>query len=57
MELDMYGDPAKQCCMKDCDTPAVLPENGRHYCPDHYSSEILQIPLDELGKGGEKADD
>ena len=57
MELNMYGDPAKQCCMKDCEAPAVLTENGRHYCPDHYSSEILQIPLDELGKGGEKVDD
>jgi len=53
MELDMYGDPAKPCCMKNCDTPAVITENGRHYCPDHYSSEILQIPLEEIGKGGE----
>ena len=48
----MYGDPAKQSCMKDCDTPFVITENGRHYSRP-LSSEILQIPLEEIGKGGE----
>ena len=49
MELDMYGDPVKKCCIKDCTTGAVLSENGRHYCPDHYAERILEIPLDKLG--------
>ena len=57
MELDMYGDPAKQCCMKDCEDGAVLYENNRYYCPDHYAEKVLEIPLSELGKGGEKDED
>ena len=48
MELDMYGDPVKKCCVKDCKDGAVLTENGKHYCPDHYSIEILLIPLEKL---------
>ena len=57
MELDMYGDPKKKCCVKDCIDGAVLYENNRYYCPDHYAEKILEIPLSELGKGGEKDND
>tara|TARA_R100001443_G_scaffold19671_1_gene31455 strand:- start:2366 stop:2539 length:174 start_codon:yes stop_codon:yes gene_type:complete len=57
MELDMFGDPKKKCYIKDCNEGAVLYENNHYYCPDHYAEKVLQIPLSEIGKGGEKDED
>jgi hypothetical protein len=48
MELDMYGDPAKKCCAKDCEKAAVLKEQTKFYCPDHYAKIILGISLDQI---------
>ena len=41
MELDMYGDPVKDCCIKDCKASAVIIEKGKSYCPDHYAEKVL----------------
>ena len=32
MELDMFGDPKKNCCVKSCTTKADLKENKKYYC-------------------------
>ena len=48
MELDMFGDPKKNCCVKNCTTKADLKENKKYYCCDHYSKIILGISLGEV---------
>ena len=48
MELDMYGDPAKNCCFKNCEKAAVLKEQTKFYCPDHYAKVILKISLEDI---------
>tara|TARA_R100001082_G_scaffold98360_1_gene66624 strand:+ start:329 stop:523 length:195 start_codon:yes stop_codon:yes gene_type:complete len=48
MELDMYGDPAKKCCSRNCEQAAVLKEKNKYYCPDHYAKIILGISLDQI---------
>ena len=48
MELDMYGDPAKKCCAKNCEKAAVLKEHTKFYCPDHYAKIILKISLEDI---------
>ncbi len=44
----MYGDPVKKCCAKDCDKGAVLKEQTKYYCPDHYAKIILKISLEDI---------
>ena len=50
MELDMYGDPVKNCCVKDCKASAVIIEREKSYCPDHYAEKVLGISLETIGK-------
>ena len=54
MELDMYGDPKKKCCL--CEKGADIKEGSKYYCCDHYATQILGISLKELEKklGNEK---
>jgi len=46
----MYGDPVKDCCVKNCKIGAVLVERGKSYCPDHYAEKILKMSLTEVGR-------
>jgi len=54
MELDMFGDPKKNCCVKDCKTKADLKENTKYYCCSHYAKIILKKPLEELNRINDK---
>tara|TARA_X000001388_G_scaffold35168_1_gene24761 strand:+ start:859 stop:1038 length:180 start_codon:yes stop_codon:yes gene_type:complete len=49
-ELNMYGDPKKPCCVKNCNVKADLVENGHHYCCEHYSIKILGKTLEQIEK-------
>ena len=48
MELDMYGDPKKKCCL--CEKGADLRENNKYYCCDHYSLCVLGKPMSQIEK-------
>ena len=48
MELDMYGDPVKDCCVKDCKASAVIIEKGKSYCPDHYAEKVLKMSSNHI---------
>nr|BAR31558.1 hypothetical protein [uncultured Mediterranean phage uvMED] len=52
MELDMYGDPKKKCCV--CEKLADLKEGSKHYCCDHYAIYILGFVLEQKEKELEK---
>tara|TARA_R100000458_G_C8018992_1_gene79607 strand:- start:242 stop:433 length:192 start_codon:yes stop_codon:yes gene_type:complete len=47
-ELDMYGDPKKNCCVKNCTTKADLKEQSKYYCCDHYAQFILKMSLNDI---------
>tara|TARA_R110002012_G_scaffold270974_1_gene456132 strand:+ start:44 stop:217 length:174 start_codon:yes stop_codon:yes gene_type:complete len=44
----MYGDPKKNCCVKNCTTKADLKEQSKYYCCDHYAQFILKISLNDI---------
>ena len=44
----MYGDPKKNCCVKNCTTKADLKEKNRFYCCNHYAKFILKMSLEEI---------
>ena len=48
MELDMYGDPKKKCCI--CEKGADLKEGNRYFCCDHYATNILGKTMEEIEK-------
>jgi hypothetical protein len=48
MELDMYGDPKKPCCV--CKKGADLNEKGKPYCADHYALYILGKSMSQIEK-------
>tara|TARA_B110001450_G_scaffold151970_1_gene141797 strand:- start:255 stop:419 length:165 start_codon:yes stop_codon:yes gene_type:complete len=48
MELDMYGDPKKPCCV--CKKGADLNEKGKRYCADHYALYILGKSMSQIEK-------
>ena len=50
----MFGDPKKNCCVKDCKTKADLKENTKYYCCSHYAKIILKKPLEELNRINDK---
>ena len=50
MELDMYGDPVKDCCVKNCKASAVIIEKGKSYCPDHYAEKVLKMSLTAVSR-------
>tara|TARA_B100000965_G_C19576952_1_gene751742 strand:- start:1797 stop:1979 length:183 start_codon:yes stop_codon:yes gene_type:complete len=47
-ELDMYGDPKKDCCVKNCTTKADLKEKNRFYCCNHYAKIFLKMSLNDI---------
>ena len=44
----MYGDPKKNCCVKNCTTKADLKEQSKYYCCDHYAQFILKMSLNDI---------
>jgi hypothetical protein len=44
----MYGDPKKNCCVKNCTTKADLKEQSKYYCCEHYAQFILKMSLEEI---------
>ena len=46
----------KKCSVKDCEMSLCFRKQWI-LLPDHYAEKVLEIPLSELGKGGEKDED
>jgi len=44
----MYGDPKKNCCVKNCTTKADLKEQFKYYCCEHYLQFFLKMSLEEI---------
>jgi hypothetical protein len=48
MELNMYLDPKKPCCVKHCNNKADIIEDTKNFCCDCYSTKIWGLTITQI---------